>query len=193
MTGRARHLEASIICKRWWETYLDSFRESTQQMMSGSESSSEVGSDEDFAHPSNDMAMDVDQELGEFSWYEDYDADEIDCPSSEDDAGFISTPSGVDLRTAELINTAEADVSVEEYPGVAHVISESKNLYSRIWESDELYESRKIGGPFYPFSGSMEWEMAEWLHSLDVPMKKIDRFFELEYVSLRLAFQFEFV
>ena len=87
------------------------------------------------------------------------------------------------MRAAELIGAAEPVVTVEEYPEAARVINESKHLYAQVWEGDKLYESRKIGGTFYPFSGSMEWEVVEWLHSLDVPMEKIDRFFGLEYVS----------
>ena len=76
------------------------------------------------------------------------------------------------------------DVFVEEYQGAAQVIDVGLNLYDQLWESDEHYESRKVGGSYYPFAGDIEWEVVQWLHSLDVPMKKIDRFFELTYVSL---------
>lgn len=41
---------------------------------------------------------------------------------------------------------------------------------------------RKQGGPYYPFSGAMEWELVEWLQTLDVPMERIDQFFKLAYV-----------
>ena len=115
-------------------------------------------------------------------WYESFGVEEIGLPHSED-AEFTFTPSGIDLHSAELINAAGPLVTAEEYPGAARIINESKNLYTQIWENDRLHESRKIGGPFYPFSGMMEWEVGEWLHSLDVPMERIDRFFELEYVS----------
>ena len=78
---------------------------------------------------------------------------------------------------------------VEEYPGAAEVIEEQKNLYAQIWEADELYDSRKIGGAYYPFSGPIEWEVVEWLNSLNVPMKKIDEFLRLSYVSGMLAYE----
>ena len=72
---------------------------------------------------------------------------------------------------------------VKEYPGAAQIINECKNLYTQIWEKDKFYKSYKIGGPFYPFSGPIEWEVVEWLHSLDILIERIDHFFELEYVS----------
>ena len=75
------------------------------------------------------------------------------------------------------------DVFVEEYQGAAQILDKGPNLYDQLWESDDHFESRKVGGPYYPFSGEIEWEVVQWLHSLDVPMKKIDSFFELLYVS----------
>ena len=146
------------------------------------ESSSEVGSDEGTQEP-----MSLDQGPG---YCEGHDDDATKHPGIED-SEFTSSPSGIDLRSAELIGAAEPAVTAEEYPGAAQAIGKSKNLYAQIWESDKLYESRKIGGVFYPFSGSVEWEVVEWLHSLDVPMEKIDRFFDLEYVSSRAAKRFQ--
>ena len=190
MAGRARHLGKSIICKRWWEEYLDALRKSTLQSTL-EELSSEVGSDEECIYPLNgcdgDIPMDLDEELGDsIVGRGSYDMDETECCVTED-AEFTSSPSGIDLRSAEPIDAAGPPVLVEEYPGAARIVDESKNLYDQIWEGDKLYESRKIGGPFYPFSGLVEWEVVEWLHSLDAPMEKIDRFFELEYVSPGVA------
>ena len=180
MAGRAKHLGTSIICKRWWEMYLDDLRE-TSLRLTPDKSSSEVGSDEEGTFPPNscEVPMDLDEELGNGIL-----GDELtECLSAED-AEFTSSPSWIELHSdsAVLADATESLISVEEYPGAAQVISESENLFTQIWESDKLYESRKIGGSFYPFSGSMEWEVVEWLHSLDVPMERIDRFFELEYV-----------
>ena len=143
-------------------------------------SSSEVGSDEEGTFPPNgcEVPMDLDEELGNGIL-----DDELTERLSTEDVEFTASPSGIDLRSAGLLIAAESLVSVEEYPEAAQIIDVSKDLYSQIWEGDKLYESRKIGGPFYPFSGLMEWEVVEWLHSLDVPMERIDRFFELEYVS----------
>ena len=76
------------------------------------------------------------------------------------------------------------DVFVEEYHGAAQVKDTGPNLYDQLWDSDEYYEHRKLGGPYYPFSGYVEWEVVQWLNSLDVPMEKVDRFFDPDYVSL---------
>ena len=178
MAGRAKHLGTSIICKRWWEMYLDDLRETSLQL-TPDKSSSEVGSDDEGTFPLDgcEVPMDLDEELGN----EILD-DELTERLSTEDVEFTASPSGIDLRSAGLLIGAESLVSVEEYPEAAQIIDESKDLYSQIWEGDKLYESRKIGGPFYPFSGFMEWEVVEWLHSLDVPMERIDRFFKLDYV-----------
>ena len=181
MAGRAKHLGMSAVCKRWWVECLENARRRT--LPSSDESSSEVGSDEEYIYPPNGRDEDIPmepvdwQELEDSSCYGNYGAE-------SEDAEFTSSPSGIELHSNSTVLTdaTESLISVEEYPGAAQVISESKNLFTQIWESDKLYESRKIGGSFYPFSGSREWEVVEWLHSLDVPMEKIDRFFDLEYV-----------
>ena len=179
MAGRAKHLGMSAVCKRWWVEYQDALRKTIRQL-SPDESSSEVGSDEYVCSPNGcdeDIPMELDQEWeGSLSY-------ETCFTQDAEEAEFTSSPSGIDLHSAEVINAAESLISVEEYPGASQVISESQNLFTQIWESDKLYDSHGVGGPFYPFSGLMEWEVVEWLHSLDVPMERIDRFFELEYVS----------
>ena len=178
MAGRAKHLGMSAVCKRWWVEYQDALRKTIRQL-SPDESSSEVGSDEYICSPNGcdeDVPMELDQE------WEGSLGCETCCTQDAEEAEFTSSLSGIDLHSAEVINATESLISVEEYPGAAQVVSESNNLFTQIWESDKLYESRKIGGSFYPFSGSREWEVVEWLHSLDVPMEKIDRFFDLEYV-----------
>ena len=174
MAGRAKHLGRSILCNRWWKEYLNTLGGPTHRPVSD-KSSTEVGSDEE----DTQALMDFDQE----PWYGSSDDEATTEHPNIEDPEFTSSPSGIDLRAAELIGVAEPVVTVEEYPEAARVINESKHLYAQLWEGDRLYESRKIGGTFYPFSGSMEWEVVEWLHSLDVPMEKINRFFGLEYVS----------
>ena len=179
MAGRAKHLGMSAMCKRWWVEYQNALKKAVREL-SPDESSSEIGSDEYVCSPNGcdeDIPMELDQEWeGSLSY-------ETCFTQDAEEAEFTSSPSGIDLRSAEVINAAESLISVEEYPGASQVISESQNLFTQIWESDKLYDSRGVGGPFYPFSGLMEWEVVEWLHSLDVPMERIDRFFELEYVS----------
>ena len=75
------------------------------------------------------------------------------------------------------------DVFVEEFHGAAQIIGAGPSLYDQLWDSDKYYECRKLGGPYYPFAGKVEWEVVQWLNSLDVPMEKIDCFFDLSYVS----------
>lgn len=184
------------MCKRWWEGYLDSLKTAARQVMT-SEASSEVGSDEECGYLTDGCdegsPMDLDQELEGPVWDERCGEETISRPPSSEDAEFTSSPSGMDLQSADPVHDSDLPISVEEYAGAARVFGDRKNLYDQIWEGDNLHESRKVGGPFYPFSGSMEWEMVEWLHSLDVPMKKIDSFFELEYVSWRFARWFKVV
>ena len=77
-----------------------------------------------------------------------------------------------------------SDVFVEEFHGAAQIIGVGPSLYDQLWDSDKYFECRKLGGPYYPFAGQVEWEVVQWLNSLDVPMEKIDQFFDLSYVSL---------
>ena len=144
MAGRAKHLGRSVACKRWWKEYLNALGGPAHHPVSY-ESSSEVGSDEEVTQE----PMSLDQGPG---YYEEHDDEATEHPGIED-SEFTSSPSGIDSRSAELIGVAEPAITTKEYPGAAQAVGESKNLYAQIWESDKLYESRKIGGAFYPFSG----------------------------------------
>ena len=77
---------------------------------------------------------------------------------------FSSSPFGIDLDSERLIDTSKHSIFVEEYCSAADIIGESEDLYTQIWAADELYDSRKTGGLYYPFSGITEWEVVEWLH-----------------------------
>lgn len=191
MAGRIKHLVASRMCKNWWEARLVDLEKPDKQIAT-SKSSSEIGSDEDCCYPPdegiNSALMDIDLELDAPTWNR---MEETELRNSElEDTDFTSSPLGLDLHSESVdsINAPESSISVEEYSGAAAIIEEhTRNLYTQIWEDDKFYESRKLGGPYYPFSGSVEWEVAEWLHSLDVPMDKLNHFFELEYVSKELT------
>lgn len=159
------------------------------RLNAGTESSSEVGSDEDNSDhlcygldDGTPMEMDigVDEPMEAWNPDEEYAA-----------AAFTSAPSCIDLGSAvlPLVDNSEGSAIVaEEYSGAAEIVEESSNLYAQIWEADELHEDRSVAGPYYPFSGCMEWEVVEWLHSLRVPMDKIDQFFDLSYVSQSFIF-----
>lgn len=169
---------------------MDSLRKFAFEIASSKSSCSEIASDEDRSAGSlpNEGAegepMDLNLELdGSLSWVR-YcgEGNRLLQLSAEDDINFTSSPLGIDVCSADPIRTAESSKFVEEYLGAAEATEECKDLFSQIWEADKCYGSRTIGGPHYPFSGSMEWEVVEWLHSLDVPVDRIDRFFELDYV-----------
>lgn len=78
--------------------------------------------------------------------------------------------------------TVGNNVFTENFPEAAMIVGKGHNLYSRNMITDEHREKRKIAGPFYPFSGKEDWDTFKWLSSLQVPMEKLDEFFELPYV-----------
>ena len=86
------------------------------------------------------------------------------------------------VHMASLSNDG-SNVITEEFDGAARVIGEGDDIYTNLWQSDEHHASRKSGGPYYPFSGEVEWEVVQWLHSLDASIEQINRFFKLKYVS----------
>lgn len=184
IAGRARHLDVDEICKLWWKDKMDNLR-STQNY-----SSSEISSGEDSDYCPvdscivNDMPMDMDVDV---------DRGLEDDPSRGFREGspagdFTFSPSGIDIETSEPIDVSGSSTFVEEYLHAAEIIEKRENLYTQIWDADELHGSRKIGGSYYPFSGCLEWEMVEWLHSLNAPIDQIDRFFNLGYVSSTVIF-----
>lgn len=187
MAGRVRHLFADELCRVWWEDRKSTDKE-RRQWATENDLSSEIGSDEECNHLANGSAHIGDQALDMVD-VEEYESESggnglhgIDM----EDFSFSPLCGGVKLTKPSFV---QEPAFIEEFPGAARVVAEErpsdavKNLYTQIWEADELYESRKIGGPYYPFSGPQEWQVVEWLHSLDVPMEKIDGFFELSYVS----------
>lgn len=81
------------------------------------------------------------------------------------------------------------NVFAENFPKAAMVVGKGQNLYSRNIFADEHRDKRRIAGPFYPFSGKEDWSTFKWLSSLQVPMEKLDEFFELPYVCHFLLHQ----
>ena len=124
--------------------------------------------------------MNLDQELNGPVWDENG-GEETEPVGLEDlDASFTSSPQGIDLQPAGPIDIPGPSVYVEEYSGAAEVLSRQKNLYVELWEKDKLYESRKVGGAHYPFSGDEEWEMVKFLNPLTV--KQVNEFLKQPYV-----------
>lgn len=177
MAGRAKHMGMSEMCKKWWDIFSKDAKErALWEPPVGP--SSEVGSDDDCYRLSarSDTALeDLVFDAGMNS------QEDTDSEAGNNDH-FTSLPWGVDHNPADIIDEEGLTIKTEEFPGAARVFSEEKNLFTQLWESDGLYQMRKQGGPYYPFSGAMEWEVAEWLQTLDVPMERIDQFFRLAYV-----------
>lgn len=100
----------------------------------------------------------------------------------EEDSTLTGTGTERDDRGIPFMATVGNNVFTENFPEAAMVVGRGHNLYSRNIFTDEHCEKRKIAGPFYPFSGKEDWDTFKWLSSLQVPMEKLDEFFELPYV-----------
>ena len=154
-------------CGKWWGIHSQLIDEKRASDVS-SELSSDIGLDDQ--QVTNSIEIDI-NEPTLYKWAHD-NTEVYDMPEAMDE----------DLLSQKH---NRLDVFVEvEYHGAAQVEHTGPNLYDQLWDSDEYYEHRKLGGPYYPFSVYVEWEVVQWLNSLDVPMEKIDRFFDLTYVSL---------
>jgi hypothetical protein len=55
------------------------------------------------------------------------------------------------------------------------------NFYEKIHHEDQFADKRK-GNPFWPFSCFVEWEVANFLESLEISQEKKEEFFKLKYV-----------
>ena len=158
------------------------------RQITSSESSDEVGSDEECGLPHDDhvddMLMSLDQESNGPVW-DGNGGEETESAGMEGlDASFTSSPQGIDLQPAGPIDIPGPSVYVEEYSGAAEVLSQQRNLYAELWEKDKLYESRKVGGAHYPFSGHEEWEMVKFLNPLTV--KQVNEFLKQPYVRFSI-------
>ena len=184
------HLKASLNCRTWRKPHRIGFKRLVRQVTS-SESSDELASDEECGHPHDDRVddtlMNLDQELNGPVWDENG-GEETEPVGLEDlDASFTSSPQGIDLQPSAPIDLPGPSVYVEEYNGAAEVLSQQKNLYVELWEKDKLYESRKVGGAHYPFSGDEEWEMVKFLNPLTV--KQVNEFLKQPYVRSGISTQ----
>ena len=155
-------------CGRWWRIRSEQSAERHPASDTSSEPSSDAGPD------NSQIPDDADVNISEPELQE-WEEPEEEIPSISESAG-----EGLFSQTG----SDKPDIFVEDYHGAARIIDTGPNLFDRLWESDEYHEFRRLGGPFYPFSGLIEWEVVQWLSSLDVPMEKIDHFFDLSYVSL---------
>ena len=112
----------------------------------------------------NQLELDVDDDLA-FSYDE-----PLILDTASEDSRFTNAPA--------------CSMFVENYPGAAEIIKTGPNMYAQLLEADsEHSEGREIVGPWYPFAGRAEWELAKWLNSAHLSMNKVDEFLRLDYVS----------
>ena len=105
----------------------------------------------------------------------------------DDDLGFLSGgPLILDTASEDsrFSNASANSLFVENYPGAADIIDTGPNMYAQRLEADSEHSGgREVVGPWYPFAGRVEWELAKWLNSANLSMNKIDEFLRLDYVS----------
>ena len=126
------------------------------------------------------------EEISNTSGTEDLDLELI---SFQDDGSAFPVDSGtLVLDTASedprILDVSSTSIFVEKYPGAAETMGIGPNMYTQRLEADEHNESRSIAGPWYPFAGRVDWDLAKWLNSSHLSMDKIDEFLRLDHVSI---------
>ena len=108
----------------------------------------------------------------------------------DNDLGFLlDEPLILDTASEDSMfsNASACSVFVENYRGAAAIINTGPNMYAQLLKTDsEHSEDREVVGPWYPFTGRAEWELAKWLNSAHLSMNKVDEFLRLDYVSTTL-------
>ena len=114
-----------------------------------------------------------------------------DGNQADDGLAFLADSGTLILDTASgdprFLNASSASVFVEGHPGASKTVGIGPNMYTQRLEADEHSESRKIAGPWYPFAGRVDWELAKWLNSSHLSMDKIDEFLRLDHVSTSIV------
>ena len=68
-----------------------------------------------------------------------------------------------------------------QFPGAARIYGRAKTFMDRF--NDDRYSKFRATNIHYPFSGKNEWELASFLLSSDLSMRKTDEFLQLKLVS----------
>jgi hypothetical protein len=69
-----------------------------------------------------------------------------------------------------------------KFPGAAKTYSRGATFMD--WFHNDPYSGFRASNIYYPFKGKDEWELASFLLSSGLPMKKVDEFLRLKMVSL---------
>jgi hypothetical protein len=73
-------------------------------------------------------------------------------------------------------------VQSAKFPGAAKTYGRTKSFMDKF--NDDRYSSFRTTNLYYPFSGKNEWELASFLLSSGLSMRKIDEFLQLRMVIL---------
>ena len=150
MAGRSKHLQLVKKCGKWWE-----IRSAQIDERPASDASSEPSSDTGLDNPQ--VNEDIEIDMNESELYKEWEQ-----PTRKVSSVLETTDEGLVSRTGDKLD----DTCIEDYHGAALVVDAGPNLYDQLWDSDEYYEYREVGGPYYPFAGHVEWEVVQWLNSL---------------------------
>lgn len=185
LAGRVRHLRKDRECGRWWLKYLRSMDGKGKESDRSSEVPSDKTDKESAGHWSdNSVPMDVDFGLGNENQPVSRSLER--CPEEGDSHSRCPSnppPSLHHLASATSAPTSHVAAIIDDYAGTAEIVREEDNLYAKLWKTDEFFDQRNKTGVYYPFSGPVEWEIAQWLHGLNASMDQVNQFFNLQYVK----------
>ena len=126
------------------------------------------------------------EEINRMSGTEDSDQVPVEDLELDDNFDFLAG-GALTLDTAYedpgISNVSATNIYIDKFPGAAEIMGIGPNMYTQRLEADEHIESRRIAGPWYPFAGKMDWELAKWLNSSHLSVDKVDEFLRLDYVS----------
>ena len=131
------------------------------------------------------------EEISSMSGTEDLDREPIsfrDGDQVDDSSAFLADSGTLIIDTTSedprILNASSTSIFVEQYPGAAETMGIGPNMYTQRLEADGHSESRRIAGPWYPFAGRVDWDLAKWLNSSHLSMDKINEFLRLDHVSI---------
>ena len=151
----------------------------------------------------NEMGMDVDTEpIAELPLAVDTPSngfiinneDEEDVPMNQDDSDGWSEETGDEMLGQEGAEDEGDDpdysicpsMDLSEESQVTEVFESAGHIVDRVTSRFDYLRSKQLkdggGNIYYPFSCSLEWDVAKWLHESHMPLTKIDQFMRLNYV-----------
>ena len=102
---------------------------------------------------------------------------------SEDllDSSMDPPPSPENLSSTPLPPSPHQLHTHVEFPGAARIYGQAKTFMDKF--ADDQFSGFRATNVHYPFSGKNEWELASFLLSSGLSMRKVDEFLQLKMVS----------